>query len=121
MSTPDQPTVNAAAQAAQDAIRTAANSAFIADSDIVIQEMVAQGKFAVSLPAIKPASMKDIATYYRNLGYGVTYEWCSDWGCEFQYPFQYPFYPDYPFYAYYAFWQVCTCKQHCKITISWKS
>lgn len=55
MSTPTKDTVNAAALAAQLALKTAANTAFIANADIVIAQVEANGKFSVELPIIRPA------------------------------------------------------------------
>lgn len=118
MSTPNKATVNAAALAAQLALKNAANAAFIADADIVIAEVEAQGKFKVKLPVLKPASMKDIATYYQALGYGAFYDQCSEWNepmwpGPWSYPFGY-------FSSFYPYWHICNCKQQCYITISWR-
>lgn len=111
MSTPSKDTVNADALVAQAALKAAANAAFILDADIVIQEMIDRGKFLVKLPVLKPASMLDIATVYRDLGYGVFYPECSGWNYSTQY---------YPYSNWYTEYHVCCCKQQCDILISWK-
>ena len=123
MSTPTKDTVNAAAKAAQIALKDAANTAFITAADIVIAEMVAQGKFKVAkLPVLKPASMSDLATYYRGLGYGVCFDECSSWngteGGWGQEPWTYPFGAFFP--SFYSFFFICNCKQQCTMSISWR-
>ena len=116
MSSPTRDTENAAALAAKIALKDAANMAFITAADIVIAEMVSQGKFKVSLPVLKPASMSDISTYYRALGYGAFYNNCSSWDQTewpgiWTFPYGSPFFP---------FYHICGCRQQCSITISWK-
>lgn len=115
MSTPTRDTVNAAALAAQAALKAAANTKFIAEADIVIAEMRDKGDFSVRLPVLKPASMLDIATYYRNLGYGACYDECSYWNHA-----QWPGVWSYPYSAWYPEYHVCNCKQVCSITLSWR-
>jgi hypothetical protein len=119
MSTPTKDTVNAAALAAQDALRIAANAAFVVDADNIIASAVAQGQFEVSLPVRSPASMLDISTYYQGLGYFASYDQCSYWG---QVIWMNP-YTSYPFggiSSWYPYWNVCKCRTQCNIKISWK-
>ena len=115
MSTPDKNTVNAGALAAQIALKDAANLAFITAADIVIAEVEAQGRFRVHLPVLKPASLLDISTHYRDLGYGVTYRDCSSWNTA-----QWPGPWSYPFGPFYSLYHICNCKAQCKVEISWK-
>jgi hypothetical protein len=117
MSTPDKNTVNTEANAAKTAITDAANAAFIAAADIVIAEMVAQGKFKVTLPVVKPASMTAVTAYYRGLQYGVSMDNCDSWGRAdwpglYSFPYGSPFYP----YNY-----ICNCQAQCSITIYWSA
>ncbi len=123
MTTPTKDDVNTAAKAAQVALKDAANAAFIAAADIVIAEMAAQGKFKVAkIPVLKPASMSDIAVYYRALGYGVVFDYCDSWanmeGGWGDSPTTYPYNSFFP--SFYSFFYICNCRRQCNIKISWK-
>ena len=120
MSTPDKDTVNAEAMAAQVALKDAANTAWEASADIVIAEVAARGKYSVTLPVLKPASMSDISEYYRALDYGVCFDQCDSWSgaAEWPGPFSYPYGAFFP--SFYSFFFICNCKHQCHITISWR-
>ena len=117
MSTPTKDTIHAAALAAHTAIKDAANLAFITAADIVIAEQEAQGHFRVELPCKRPASMLDISTHYRDLGYFVKFEECSGWNFING---AWPGVWTYPYTSWHHHHLVCNCKNGCKLMISWK-
>ena len=57
------------ADAAQAAIWAAANTKFIAEADIQIQQAIAQGLFFVNCQTSDDVNPTDLFTYYTQLGY----------------------------------------------------
>lgn len=122
MSTPNESVVNAAALAAKLAIKTEANSAWILNADTIIAEMAARGKFSVTLPVPKPASMHDLSIYYRNLNYGFWFGQCQGWVGDFSNPWGGGFNPNYNWgSSFYSYFYTCNCKEVCNVIISWRT
>lgn len=112
--TPSKAQTNAAAAAAQTALISAANAAFIVEADKVIATAVTQGKFRVLLHPSKYVNFADICSYYQNLGYIVGTDPCPT----------FTFGPAQLFgYFWDQYWNntcMCWCPKPCRVFISWK-
>lgn len=114
MATPIESVTNAAALAAANIIKSAANARFIADADIAIASAASQGKLQVCLSSLKDMSFKDVSNYYVALGYKIGMYGCTWGNCQ-------------PSNLFGQFWlnywnnnQICTCTPPCKIIILWQ-
>jgi hypothetical protein len=118
MSTPTQPESYALSKNSQTALTNAANANFITYVNSVMADASSQGKYEVYVSHFKHVSFKDIATYFRALGYTVGVPRCPYWGRGFFGQYWFGYY-SWGWWGWCRDRQICNCDNPCKIFISW--